>query len=132
MAQLEEDLAAARDAADEVSAAANQAMDDASAAAGDAVDELNAATAAALGAAGATAAAAMDDGDDCTLGIEVGDFIACHSRPEVLDNGYIVGRNLDNKAGVAAVLVAMRNVEERFDSEKNRFTGAAMLGAKRR
>ena len=68
--------AAAEDAADEVSAAANQAMDDASAAAGDAVDEVNAAAAAAMGALGVTAAAAMDDGDDCTLGIEVGDNIA--------------------------------------------------------
>jgi azurin len=68
--------AAARDAADEVSAAANQAMDDASAAAEDAVDEVNAAAVAAMGAMGVTAAAAMDDGDDCTLGIEVGDNIA--------------------------------------------------------
>ncbi|MEZ5572524.1 MAG: osmoprotectant NAGGN system M42 family peptidase [Halioglobus sp.] len=44
------------------------------------------------------------------LGIEVGDFIACDSRPEVLDSGYIVGRNLDNKAGVAAVLATIRAV----------------------
>jgi putative aminopeptidase FrvX len=55
----------------------------------------------------------LDEAGTRALGIEVGDFIACHSRPEVLDNGYIVGRNLDNKAGVAAVLVAMRNVVER-------------------
>ncbi len=73
---MDEAGAAARDAADEVSAAANEAMDDASAAAGDAVDEVNAAAAAAMGALGVTAAAAMDDGDDCTLGIEVGDNIA--------------------------------------------------------
>lgn len=46
------------------------------------------------------------------LGIEVGDFIACNSRPELLESGYIVGRNIDNKAGVAAVLVAIRKVIE--------------------
>jgi len=49
------------------------------------------------------------------LGIEVGDFVAINSRPEVLDNGYIVGRNIDNKAGAAAVLVAIhRVVEQQF------------------
>lgn len=46
------------------------------------------------------------------LGIDVGDFIACNSRPEVLDSGYIVGRNLDNKAGVAAVLATIRRAVE--------------------
>ncbi len=67
---------AAGDAMDATSAAASQAMDDASAAASDAVESANAAAAAAMGAASVTAAAAMDDGDDCTLGIEVGDNIA--------------------------------------------------------
>jgi len=37
-------------------------------------------------------------------GIEIGDFIALDTQAEVLDNGFIVGRNLDNKAGAAAVL----------------------------
>jgi len=37
-------------------------------------------------------------------GIEVGDFIALDTQAEVLPNGFVVGRNLDNKAGVAAVL----------------------------
>jgi peptidase M42 family hydrolase len=46
------------------------------------------------------------------LGIDVGDFIALDSQPEVLDNGYIIGRNLDNKAGTAAVLEWVRHLQE--------------------
>jgi len=46
------------------------------------------------------------------LGIEVGDFIALDSHPEVHENGYIVGRNLDNKAGTAAVLELVRHLTE--------------------
>ncbi len=46
------------------------------------------------------------------LGIEVGDYIALDSQPEVLDNGYIVGRSLDNKAGAAAVLEMLRHLQE--------------------
>lgn len=37
-------------------------------------------------------------------GIEIGDFIALDPQAEVLPNGFVVGRNLDNKAGAAAVL----------------------------
>ena len=44
--------------------------------------------------------------------LEVGDFIACNSNPEILDSGYIVGRNIDNKAGVAAVLATIKKVVE--------------------
>ncbi len=54
----------------------------------------------------------LDEEGTRALGIEVGDFIACNSRPEILDNGYIVGRTIDNKAGVAAVLGAIRQVVE--------------------
>jgi putative aminopeptidase FrvX len=50
--------------------------------------------------------------DVARLGVEVGDFIALDSQPEVLDNGYIVGRNLDNKAGTAAVLELIRHLSE--------------------
>lgn len=46
------------------------------------------------------------------LGIEVGNFIALDSHPEVLENGYIVGRNLDNKAGTAAVIETLRHITE--------------------
>jgi peptidase M42 family hydrolase len=55
----------------------------------------------------------LDEAGTRALGIEVGDFIACDSRPEVLDSGYIVGRNIDNKAGVAAVLEAIRYIVEK-------------------
>ncbi|MEE4276864.1 MAG: osmoprotectant NAGGN system M42 family peptidase [Halieaceae bacterium] len=43
-------------------------------------------------------------------GIEIGDFIALDTQAETLDNGFIVGRSLDNKAGVAAVLECIRDL----------------------
>lgn len=46
------------------------------------------------------------------LGIDIGDFIALESNPEVLESGYIIGRNLDNKAGIAAVLELLRHLVE--------------------
>jgi len=42
------------------------------------------------------------------LGIEIGDIVAVDPQPEFLDNGYIVSRHLDNKAGVAAMLAALK------------------------
>lgn len=42
------------------------------------------------------------------LGVNVGDFIGIDSRPEVLNNGYINARHLDDKAGVAALLAAAK------------------------
>jgi peptidase M42 family hydrolase len=42
------------------------------------------------------------------LSIEVGDIVAIDPQPEFLHNGYIVSRHLDNKAGVAVMLAAMR------------------------
>jgi len=50
---------------------------------------------------------ARHEGDLQTLGIAVGDFIAIDPQPEFLDNGFIVSRHLDNKAGVAVMLAAM-------------------------
>ena len=47
------------------------------------------------------------------LGIEVGDFIALDTQAEVLPNGFVVGRNLDNKAGAAAVLETIAHLVER-------------------
>lgn len=41
-------------------------------------------------------------------GIAVGDYIAIDPQPEFLDNGYIVSRHLDNKAGVAAMVAALQ------------------------
>ena len=47
------------------------------------------------------------------LGIEIGDFIALDPQAEVMSNGFVVGRSLDNKAGAAAVLMTIeRFVEE--------------------
>lgn len=42
------------------------------------------------------------------LGIEVGDIVAIDPQPEFEQNGYIVSRHLDNKAGVAVMLAALR------------------------
>jgi peptidase M42 family hydrolase len=49
-------------------------------------------------------------------GIEIGDFIALDTQAEVLDNGFIVGRNLDNKAGAAAVLEAIGDLVNRGEA----------------
>jgi peptidase M42 family hydrolase len=46
--------------------------------------------------------------DLAKLGVNVGDFIGVDSRPEVLKNGYINARHLDDKAGVAALLAAAK------------------------
>src|SRR4051812_15291876 len=52
---------------------------------------------------------------DCTdrasveaLGIHIGDFVSIDPGTEFLDNGYIVSRHLDDKAGCAAMLAAMK------------------------
>jgi peptidase M42 family hydrolase len=42
------------------------------------------------------------------LRIEVGDIVAIDPQPELLDNGFIVSRHLDNKAGAAVMLAALR------------------------
>ena len=46
------------------------------------------------------------------LGINVGDYVAIDPQPEFLDNGFIVSRHLDNKAGVAALLTAAKAIRE--------------------
>jgi peptidase M42 family hydrolase len=46
------------------------------------------------------------------LGVEVGDTVAIDPQPEYLKNGYIVSRHLDNKAGVALMLAALRALTE--------------------
>ena len=42
------------------------------------------------------------------LGIHIGDFVAIDPGTDFLDNGYIVSRHLDDKAGCAAMLAAMK------------------------
>src|SRR5690606_26600450 len=46
------------------------------------------------------------------LGIDVGDIVAVDPQPEFLDNGFIVSRHLDNKAGVAVMLAAIKALRE--------------------
>jgi peptidase M42 family hydrolase len=50
--------------------------------------------------------------DAGALNIQVGDFVAFDAGPELLDNGFIVSRHLDDKAGVAALLAALKAVVE--------------------
>ncbi|RME67553.1 MAG: osmoprotectant NAGGN system M42 family peptidase [Alphaproteobacteria bacterium] len=55
--------------------------------------------------------------DLAKLGIGIGDHVAIDPAPEFLDNGYIVSRHLDDKAGVAvlfAALKALNDAEARF------------------
>jgi len=46
------------------------------------------------------------------LGINVGDTVAVDPGTEFLDNGYIVSRHLDDKAGCAALLAAMKAMKD--------------------
>lgn len=48
--------------------------------------------------------------DAQALNIQVGDFVAFDPCPEVLENGFIVSRHLDDKAGVATLLTALKAV----------------------
>ncbi|MCC5987355.1 MAG: osmoprotectant NAGGN system M42 family peptidase [Pararhodobacter sp.] len=42
------------------------------------------------------------------LGIEIGDMVAIDPQPEFPDSGFIVSRHLDNKAGAAVMLAALK------------------------
>ena len=46
------------------------------------------------------------------LGIEIGDIIAVEPQPEFLENGFIVSRHLDNKAGVAVALASLKALQD--------------------
>jgi len=50
------------------------------------------------------------------LGVNVGDFVALHALPEVTRTGYVKSRHLDDKAGVAAALAAVKAIVD-FDIE---------------
>jgi peptidase M42 family hydrolase len=52
-------------------------------------------------------AMSRDIADLARLGIAVGDIVAFDPQSEYLDNGFIVSRHLDNKAGVAVMLAAL-------------------------
>ncbi len=54
-----------------------------------------------------------DSRDDLMrLGVHIGDFIAIDPQPEVMENGYIVSRHLDDKAGAAVLLGAIKAIVE--------------------
>ncbi|MGQ9909344.1 MAG: M42 family metallopeptidase [Candidatus Flexifilum sp.] len=53
-------------------------------------------------------------GETRALGIEVGDFIFLDPRVEVLPNGFIRSRHLDDKAGVACIYGALRALPADF------------------
>lgn len=57
-------------------------------------------------------ALARDKADLERLKIEIGDIVAIDPQPEFLENGYIVSRHLDNKAGVAVMLAALKALQE--------------------
>ncbi|MBI1264894.1 MAG: osmoprotectant NAGGN system M42 family peptidase [Alphaproteobacteria bacterium] len=46
------------------------------------------------------------------IGFNIGDIVAVDPQPEFLDNGFIVSRHLDDKAGVAAMLAAIKAIME--------------------
>jgi len=50
--------------------------------------------------------------DIMRLGIEIGDIVAIDPQPEFLENGFIVSRHLDNKAGVAVMLAALKALQD--------------------
>ncbi len=50
--------------------------------------------------------------DVTALGIQVGDFVALNADPVVTAGGYVKSRHLDDKAGVAALLAAVKAVVE--------------------
>ena len=57
-------------------------------------------------------ALARDRAGLARLGIEVGDIVAIDPQAEFIDNGFIVSRHLDNKAGVAVMLAALKAMQD--------------------
>src|SRR5690606_658657 len=49
-----------------------------------------------------------DRADLVRLGFQVGDTVAIDPQAEITESGFIVSRHLDNKAGVACMLTAMK------------------------
>ena len=48
--------------------------------------------------------------ETCALGVNIGDFVAFDPMPEFTGSGYISARHLDDKAGVAALLAALKAI----------------------
>ncbi|HWT62950.1 MAG TPA: osmoprotectant NAGGN system M42 family peptidase [Ochrobactrum sp.] len=56
-------------------------------------------------------ALARNKEDLIELGIDVGDIVAIDPMPEFIDNGFIVSRHLDDKAGVAIMLASLEAMQ---------------------
>jgi len=50
------------------------------------------------------------------LGIDVGDMVSIDPQSEFLDNGFVVSRHLDDKAGVAVMLAALKALVDSGDT----------------
>ena len=50
--------------------------------------------------------------DVAALGVEVGDFVALDAAPQLTRGGYVKSRHLDDKAGLAACLAALKALRE--------------------
>lgn len=61
------------------------------------------------------------------LGIQVGDFIALDAAPQVTPNGYVKSRHLDDKAGVAGCLAAVKALVDGYDGDLSRLPVTAHL-----
>lgn len=57
-------------------------------------------------------ASASSTADLVRLGFNIGDFVGIDPQPEFLDNGYIVSRHLDDKAGVAVMMASLKALIE--------------------
>ena len=51
-------------------------------------------------------------GDVRALGVEVGDFVALDAAPQITRGGYVKSRHLDDKAGLAACLAALKALRD--------------------
>lgn len=51
--------------------------------------------------------------DVLELGINVGDFVSFDPRTQVLDNGFIKSRHLDDKAGVISILFMLKEIVQK-------------------
>jgi putative aminopeptidase FrvX len=57
-------------------------------------------------------ALSISQNDLFRLGVEIGDIVAIDPQPELMENGYIVSRHLDDKAGVAVMLAAIKAMND--------------------
>ncbi|MFN0263146.1 osmoprotectant NAGGN system M42 family peptidase [Tepidamorphus sp. 3E244] len=57
-------------------------------------------------------ALSRDKADIERLGIEIGDIVSIDPQTEMIDNGFIISRHLDNKAGVAVMLAALKAMQD--------------------